>query len=1479
MNLSRLFTRFGFMFLIAAACSPPAFAQELDPGALFELLKPQPPIVLPADAVIIPYDADGGVAALGKAEKVLVPKEKYVELWNRAFPDKKLEAAAPSVPISLAGAAYASTLSDDQQLLLAGHFDVDVFVETPVQIPLPLSGAVLAAATSNGKPARLQLIQVGPMAMNPNAAPNGAEQVQQVLQQQAAMPQPAPPASFAIWHITGKGRHRLELAIRVKLERRGGWRLANALVPAAPVTAWTVTVPAARTEVRLAGILDRGAYETAADNQQIQTALTTDGTIDLQWRPKVAEGQVDRSLTVNSEAVLDVQEDGLHLVWQLTFAFPRSRRDAFSVSVPAGYLVEKVIGSNVRGWEVKPDENRQKLDVTLLKEVPDGETLTLHLSRRGFIKDAGATDFESPVVSVTDAMLHKGRLTIRRSPQIELRTMNSSGLSRTDVSDDAIAGLRQISAADESPLGLQNFQAFQFGATPFTLAMNATPLPAQTAAYVQALLRIAERETALEARFVIQPARHPVHRVRVKIPANLKIERVVAPGEFQWSESTGPAGRVLSVYLAAGQPHSFPVVVEGSLGRRQAADPVTAPNFEVLDVVRQQGDIVVQADPAFTVGARDLTNCSTILLDQTFGWLTEAQRPLARLALRYTRPNYAAAFDVTPRQPQVNAFSISNVKVTDVAVEETVIFDFTIHNAGIRRIEFLLPDWMRNAKVNAPLLRQKTITDVGNGSGKIRVRLDLQDEVTGQYRVLVEHDRLLAAGDANAETSAVHTAPIPVLETGRTDARYVTLENASRDEVVVTEALGLEPLSRSQPKWDALAAILGDAITTAYLAGEGDATKLSYQTKVRKTVETAGARIGLAETLLIVDANGAYRGQQLYYVNNTIEQYLEIQLPAGAELWTAQVAGEPVKPTLVPVAGAAATGANAAPATNDKVRIPLIKTAEGDRDYVVTLKYGGRLSQPLAAWSSIRFPLMKTLNINVELSRVKLRLPEDFRWMNFGGTMRRVVDQGDYEADYILYCTNEVKRLSLAFNSENPFTKVRANNNLKNITLAMQGFHDTYKAFPRNETLDRNVRLNAQVIEQAEQQTAEFLVGSSQSMEVDNRDKLNYFFEGQSNGLARNVVTGLGGNFPAASSADGTVATTGTATFNQGWLETNKLGTASVVVTKTAEEDQSKAGELTYESNTRFSKGMKVADAKSPEVVNLYGNPAQTDGGDKSGEQAGGQQAGGKSSKFNRAQLSQQELTNEYRSRLEMNQAQSQSQPEQAQAGQAQWAAGMGEQQAQPQANFSRSIRDSQLGIPANSDFGSVANAPNSQGGAIYAQNGLPAGGSGPVTGQMGGGGGLGGGGPMAPGGAPAYAAEYDMEGESVAPFTSTHLASLDVELPVRGVEFMFTTPRGDLEITATAVSSPLLARLTHLGLLLAGLLGIYLLARLCCLVCRRLKNTWLGTTLLLVAGAASLIAGVFPVLGLVLLTLAIVRSIRHFRGLAQSKSAAAAAA
>jgi hypothetical protein len=1374
------------MFVPAANAQPPALPEFRD------FFPPLVPVTVPADAVIIPYDVKDE-QGLQKAEKLLVPYDTYVELWNRAYPDKKLLDKPPPAQYALAGAAFSAELSGDEYLLVTGSVDIDVYVDEAVTIPLPLEGGVLAQATLDGQPARLQIVQLG---QAPNAGPQPAQQAQaqQMKGQQRAEP---PPGTFVVLHASGKGRKRLEVAVRLHLERQGGWRIAEGRVPAAPVTSLTLSAADAQTEVRLRGLHDRLSYETKQPNQRIETALGADGLLSVQWRPKVAEAEVDRSLTAQSVAMLDVQEDGLRLVWRLTLEFRRSRRESFTVTVPGNYLVEKVEGNNVRGWQLPLGEGPRPLEITLLKQAADQESFTIHMVRRGAVGQGALAQFDAPVVNVADAALHQGQLTVRRSPLLDLQTMNVAGLSRTDAPAEAT---NMSDSADESPLGLRPYQSYLFVTPAYTMQLSAAPVAANVAADVQTLLKIAERETRLESRINFRAQDRPVYRVRMYLPEGLELEPVFAAGLSEWAVTDDNGRKLLSIYYAAGQQNQFSVLLNGTIAKDPAADSVALPKLEVLDVSRQQGDIVVQVDPAVDVRAEQLVGCESVLLSRVQAWLDEGQRGLARLVLNYRTPQHSAVLKTSPRKPDVSGYTISNVKVTRHAILETVFVHLTIRNAGIRELSFVLPASMKDARVKAPMLRQKTITPVNQQpDSPVRVRLELQDELMGEYRVIVEQDRLLTSGE--------HPVPIPVVESARIDQRFVSLENEGADELLVKQQQGVEPLGRQQSQWQKLANIFGERITTAYIVSEGATSPtLTFATKERTTVEVAGARIELGETLLVLDSNGAYRAEQTYYVDNRTEQFLVVQLPAGARLWTTLVAGEPVKPTEVP--GGKTPG---------QVRIPLVKTAAGDLDFRVSLKYGGQITSP-GRLQTIDFPLVRTVGIKVELSQVRLLLPESYRWFNFGGTMGLVEDELDFAAGFLTYQTKKMEQLAEVARGDSYFARARAFNNLKQIGLAVHDYRSNYESNTRNEQLQRSLDANTVAIVEAERVIQAEEEKAARQVEVfDNRDRLNELWNAQDNGRARNIVNDIGGNFKYVPQQTPPASPEGQQ-FNPQWLEQNKLqsefqvdGTVtgervSGPATRTATQPgQQEGGKRSVQLDQSYNQPMPQGQPFNPTVASGKNKEALS-------ELAGEKQAAAMEQSRGKGQGDYLDQANRYQQRLEQ------------------------QQQGQQLDGFNQS------GL-GGGGFGMQPGLQTR--GALVDQSRLHGNSEGLFAGER----------------TVNGLAQFGGDGE----IATVSLASLDVALPNRGVEFLFTTPGGEINITAQTVGNTTIDRLVHIASVAGAALIVLVLYVLLRGVNPALLTNWIAGLLYLSGGLFSICTGIFPVVGLIAALTGIVLLLSYF--------------
>ena len=1475
------------LLAVAIACGFARHAVADDPKPEHVVLEEdRTPVTVPDDAILLPYDAKSQTG-IREADRLLVPYARYIELWNRAYPDKKIESRPAEWPYALGGASYSCALEGDESLRITGQVAIDVFGEGYVSVPLGVRGGVLARADLDGKPARLSVARPEPV--KGKAADD----------------------ALLVLHVSGKGRHTLEVEVRLRLSRQGGWRLAQGVLPAAPASALTIRVPEASTEVRLGQAADRRSRQTERAGETLRTALGPGGEVALQWRPKIAEAQVDRGLTVESLGTFDIQEDGLRLAWRLSLGFRRAEREAFTLLVPGDYLVEKLSGKNVRGWEAHTDGDTQTVKVSLLKTAKDAEQMTLYLWRAWKAPGEQPATLEAPVVTVRDAALSSGQVTILRSPLLDVRTLEHVGLTRIDLAEGRPADPDRP-ATQESVLVSQPVESYHFATMPFRLRLSAAAAVTRATADVQALLKAAEYQPTLETRVLYHIQDRPLYRLRLVLPPGLSRVQLTLACPHQWAIVEEAKRRVLVVDLAEGQQGELPLVLTGLLGPPDEARRFPAPRVEVLDVQRQQGDVVVQADPDFDVGAGDLVECEEEPLGQVFGWLRPEQRPAARLALRYLRPDYAAALRLVPRRPEVACDTISNVRVTDRAVETTIFLNYTIRRAGIRQLAFALPAWMADARISVPMLRQQTIEKLPAQAPGLRAgvddeplvlfRLELQDDVIDTLRVLVQDDRMLSR--------AACVAPVPLVANVRNaseefkvwvDRQYVTLENAARDEVADDPSPGLEPLSRQQKQWQVLAGILGNRIYQAYLADRSAGRpQLAFHLVRHEDLQTAGARVDLAQTTLVLDANGAYRARVTLSLDNTTEQYLDCELPEGAALWTVHVAGEPAKPV------------EAGEGTR-RVLVPILKTARGDPNYDVVLKYGGKLP-PLGRLGAVQFPLLGTLQVlpsgkavGIERSLVEVHVPETYQWFNFTGTMHPIQDEADVKASLLLSETKQGQRLLETARQADPFAKARALNNLKAWVGKMQSQgveQEQGRRVVANPAFRQAVTLNGGTVLEAEKQLKDAeqverkQADQKQAVVVDNRAMLNNLYVAQTAGntaatlavpggtvqTGNGAVPTNGGNLELANgtlilsgnnwysggttiNAGGTLAVAqppapppAMANINGGWLAANQLSTSSLGPAApegrpSGTTAETQAGRLMFGVGVTSEAGLvgKITlDEQKFDWTRPPSSSGTVAGAGTLALQGGGTLSLGANAPVPNLQPPAPQVV--ATGTVGGGQAQPNVGGTQAQLGGGMGMGGLGGLGGRGDTSmFGARARQPLLEAGGGMQFNRIAGPAPAE--STPATPALPHAGEKPDI-------------------QPAAVAlangqqAYTVTKPGFVPAAPSGLASLDFELPERGRLYRFTTPRGDMELAARAVSTAWLARLGGLAVIVGLVLAGYGFAR----VARRRTFSGLrsrtAAALLAVLGVLSLVSGLLPILGLACLVIGIVAFVkfRHRR-------------
>jgi hypothetical protein len=524
-----------------------------------------------------------------------------------------------------------------------------------------------------------------------------------------------------------------------------------------------------------------------------------------------------------------------------------------------------------------------------------------------------------------------------------------------------------------------------------------------------------------------------------------------------------------------------------------------------------------------------------------------------------------------------------------------------------------------------------------------------------------------------------------------------------------------------------------------------------------------------------------------------------------------------------------------------------VKTAPGELDYQVVLKYGGRTA-PLGQLAAVQFPLVRVQRIPVELSQVRLHLPETHAWFHFGGTMGHV-DEAEQAAGQVSYQTKVVDRLMKDLASSNPFTQARAASNLKQIGMAALNYDSVLShgppgaAGPGNDKLQQELQRKESVLKEAEQAADKIQQAPQQEAQVqDNRYQLNQRFNEQRAQVTGNEVKSAGRNFETSLGENQPADSSKIAKYNPEWLEQNDLGKKIAEHNKSQKIGKDMPADLGRVKGKAAWGKYKVPQSNEPLAEpqsqllqpNVYSSDRK--GGD---QQAADQQAAGQSQPaFQPPQRgdTQQAKASRYQQGQLQKQAQSLPAPYHM-SDDVQYfppgSAGSGR---------SLSLKYTGEGEAAQQEGGDgsgtvLGKSRSDVGGRI----GPPIGGYGPQRqGATHG--------PAGPGTfqadlqIPTVDAGQPATALGSLPFLAAGqpaggLASLDVAIPMRGTVYFFSTPRGDAEINARAASGRLLDGLLQaVAIALAALVVWYVFT-----LVRRGRLAWLASrkaaTVLLVLG------------------------------------------
>jgi hypothetical protein len=324
-----------------------------------------------------------------------------------------------------------------------------------------------------------------------------------------------------------------------------------------------------------------------------------------------------------------------------------------------------------------------------------------------------------------------------------------------------------------------------------------------------------------------------------------------------------------------------------------------------------------------------------------------------------TQPAWKLSVSTEAVEPWVRAEIANTITFTETLVSGRSLVKYEIANAPVKEFRVRVPAAFKNVEITGAQIRRR---DQTNGEW----RVELQTEVRGDYRLTVTWELPRAESASLVELTGVE-APGVERETG-----FVAL--IARPPLQVTDRSAAELLNqidvRELPDW----ADRVDAATVRAYRYLRPGYALKVEAKRFAEAEVLEALVDSARFTTVVADDGQMMTEVVLSVRNNGRQHLEIELPAGATVWSAFIGGEPVRPSK----------------REGKLLLPLAREVASDAPIAVEFTFVDADKFPkqrgVLALTSPRF------DVPVKNARWEVYLPPDYDYSQFEGSMNRTSD-------------------------------------------------------------------------------------------------------------------------------------------------------------------------------------------------------------------------------------------------------------------------------------------------------------------------------------------------------------------------------------------------------------------------------------------------------------------------------------------------------
>jgi type II secretory pathway pseudopilin PulG len=692
------------------------------------------------------------------------------------------------------------------------------------------------------------------------------------------------------------------------------------------------------------------SFERTSANQQTRVTAVIGAAerLELNWTPRMKRAaEIVATVFVQNTALVTLGGGVMNTRATLDYQISQGELKQVRVQIPAGQRLLRVEGDAIRSWEIKDDA----LVVDLLKGVSPAWKLTVETEK---VLDKLPATAKVELPHALDVKRETGLLALRASEEVTLTVENAQELQRVDAEEF-------YRAAPDKKDGI--LSAFRFLKTDFSLSVRAETVQPQIEAAVRNSIRIGAESVQVTAQVDYTIKRAGVFALRLALPAGYRLESVTGDKVSQYVERTENGAALVEVTLKERTLGAYALNLVLAQNYKQPPKSLTIAGVHPLDTQKLSGYITVATD----LGVAAKTESFDGLTEIPFASVPGEQAASGGSALGYkfiattpgAEPAWRLSVTTEAIEPWLRAEIMNTITLTETLVSGRTQVKYDIANAPVKDFRVLVPPAYKNVEIMGAQIRRR---DETNGEW----RVELQSKVRGEYLLTVTWEL-----PRSGKTNLVELTGVQALGVER-EAGYVAV--IARPPLQVTDQSATELLSkidvRELPQWtgrpDTAAVLVYRYLRPGY--------KLVLEARRFDEAEVLQGLIDNARLTTVVADDGQMMTEVTLSIRNNGRQHLEIELPEKTTVWSAFVAGEPVRPSK----------------REGKLLLPLERDTASDAPVAIELTFIGQGKFPKTRGTlSLTSP---KFDLPMKNARWDLYLPRDYDYSRFEGSMNRTSD-------------------------------------------------------------------------------------------------------------------------------------------------------------------------------------------------------------------------------------------------------------------------------------------------------------------------------------------------------------------------------------------------------------------------------------------------------------------------------------------------------